>query len=270
MGDQMPTLILSFQGLDAEEGHIEAFAGIESAAGIARSLTLVAHYAATGAVRYRFPFDNTVKLYLEATEPGSFNWKLVLAVGGPLALGLSTNAIYDLSKLVFSKAIGEEPAGLCEDVNRLNKEKSGDIDALVEAVEPALKKGHYGIGETASKIVIREETKREVIVTFDKKSKQYLLDSEKDDDSAQDVSISALNVNDRTGRAFFLDLRRTIPFKISRDADAKTIIVLSRALDRYANKHPAPINIVFTPIRAIDGRLKRIIVHSAEDITESD
>jgi hypothetical protein len=190
----MPTLILSFQGLDAEEGHIEAFAGIESAAGIARSLTLVAHYAATGAVRYRFPFDDTVKLYLEATEPGSFNWKLVLAVGGPLALGLSTNAIYDLSKLVFSKAIGEEPAGLCEDVNRLNKEKSGDIDALVEAVEPALKKGHYGIGETASKIVIREETKREVIVTFDKRSKQYLLDSEKDDDSSQDVSISALNV----------------------------------------------------------------------------
>lgn len=64
---------ISFRGLDADRGHIEALAGIESAAGIARALTLIGHYAATGSVRHRFPFDDTVKFYLEGTEEGSFN-----------------------------------------------------------------------------------------------------------------------------------------------------------------------------------------------------
>jgi hypothetical protein len=266
----MASLIISFQGLDAERGHVEAFAGIESAAGIARSLTLIAHYAATGKVRYRFPFDEAVKLYLEGTESGSFNWKVTLQCAGALALGLSTNAIYDLSKLVLTKAIGEEPTELSHEVSQLNKDRSGDIDALVEAVEPALKKGHYGIGETATKIVISTETKQQVVVTFDKSSKQYLLDSEKDDVTEQDVSISAVNANDRTGRAYFLDLKRTIPFTISRDAGDDTIVVLSRGLNRYVNKNPAPTRIRFTPIRAIDGRLKRIIVHGAADVGEAE
>jgi hypothetical protein len=264
----MSALIISFQGLDADLGHIEAYAGIESAAGIARSLTLIAHYAATGSVRSRFPFDDTVKLFLEGTEPGSFNWKVVLTTAGALALGLSTNAIYDLTKLVLVKAIGGEPTQLSDEVKQLNERRSGDIDALVEAVEPALKKGHYGIGETASRIVIKEESRRTVIVEFDRTSKQYLLDNLKDDVTEQDVSVSALNVNDRTGRAYFLDLRRTIPFTISRDADSETMIVLSRGLDRYANKYPAPIRLIYTPIKAIDGRLKRIIIHRAIDVSE--
>lgn len=39
----MDDLIISFQGLDADNGHIEAFAGIESAAGLARTFTLIGH-----------------------------------------------------------------------------------------------------------------------------------------------------------------------------------------------------------------------------------
>jgi hypothetical protein len=264
---EMADLIISFDGLDADQNHLDAYSGIESAAGLARALTLVAHYAATGTIRHRFPFDDSVKIYLEGTEDGSFNWRLKV-VAGTLALGLGTNAIYDLTKLVFTRAIGGEPVGISRDVSELNEAKSGDIDALVEAVEPALKKGHYGIGETATKIIIRSESKKEVIVTFDRSSKQYLVDSVKADQTDQDVSISALNANDRTGRAFFLDLKRTIPFTVSREADASTLAVLSSGLDQYVNKNPAPIRIRFTPIEAVDGRLKRVIIYAAEDISE--
>ena len=153
----MDGLTISFRGLDADQGHLEAFAGIESAAGIARALTLIAHYAATGEVRRRFPFDETVRFYLEGTEEGSFNWKFG-ATAGALALGLATNGVYDLAKLTIGKAIGEEPAGLSKQVDHINETKGGDIDALVEAIEPALKKAHYGIDETAKEIVIEETT----------------------------------------------------------------------------------------------------------------
>lgn len=266
----MDGLTVSFRGLDADNGHIEAYSGIESAAGIARALTLIAHYAATGVVRHRFPFDETVRFYLEDTEEGSFNWKFAVSVGGSLALGIAGNGIYDLTKLAMAKAIGEEPTELSKQVESINEGRSGDIDALVEAIEPALKKAHYGIGETAHEIVIEETNTKRVIVKFDRGSKSYLQDSMEGDDDVQDVAISALNVNDRTGRAYFLDLKRTIPFRVSKDADPKTISVLSAAIDRYANKLPAPIQITFSRVEAVDGRLKRIIILKAKDISDEE
>lgn len=265
----MSDLIISFRGLDADNGRIEAFAGIESAAGLARTFTLIGHYASTGVVRHRFPFDDGVQFYLESTEPGSFNWRIKV-VAGTLAMGLTTNGIYDLIKLVTTRAIGEEPSSISQPIQNLNERKSGDIDALIEAVEPALKKAHYGIGETAHQIILQEGSSRKIIVTFDSSSKNYLLDSVEGDDSAQDVAISALNVNDRTGRAYFLDLKRTIPFRVSKDADPKTISILSASLDRYANKNPAPTRIYFTRVEAVDERLKRVIIFKAEDVSDAE
>jgi hypothetical protein len=265
----MSEIVISFQGLDADEGHVEAFAGIESAAGLARAFTLIGHYASTGVVRHRFPFDDGVKFYLEHTEAGSFNWRVKM-LAGSLALGLTTNGVYDLIKLVATRAVGEEPHNLSDEVKAINERKSGDIDALVEAVEPALKKAHYGIGETAKRIVIEEQSSKKIIVTFDQSSKNYLLDNIDADDSEQDVSVSALNVNDRTGRAYFLDLKRTIPFRISRDADPKTIGILSAALDRYANRKGTPTRIYFSRVEAIDGRLKRIVIFKAEDVSDAE
>jgi len=266
----MEQIVISFRGRDADNGHIDAFAGIESAAGIARALTLIGHYVATGTVRHRFPFDPKVQFFLEGTEEGSFNWTIALSVAGSLALGLTTNAIYDIAKVAFNRAIGEEPASISEQVNQLDRRRSGDIDALIEVVEPALKKAHYGIGETANKIVIQKKRSKENLVEFNFESKSYLNDSVEGDDDIQDVSISALNVNDKTGRAYFLDLGRTVPFRVSKDADPDTMTVLSKGLDRYANNNVAPIQISFVRVEAVDGRLKKVIIFKAVDISEEE
>ena len=265
----MDDLIISFRGLDADNGHVEAFAGIESAAGLARALTLIGHYAATGTVRHRFPFDQGVRFYLEVTEPGSLNWRLKV-IAGPLALGLTTSVLYDVIKLVTARAIGEDNIVVSQQVEQLNETRGGDIEALVEAVEPALKKAHYGVGGTAREIVIEEKTSKKVVIKFDETSKKYLLDNVQGDEDAQDVSISALNVNDRTGRAYFLDLKRTVPFKVARDAHPNTMAILSGSLDRYANKNPAPTRIVFNRVESVDERLKRIIMLKADDVSRGD
>jgi hypothetical protein len=264
-------LTVSFQGLDADNHHIEAYSGIESAAGLARTLTLIAHYAATGVVRHRWPFSDNAQVFLEGTEDGSFNWKMALTVvGAPLAIGLSTNAIYDLTKLVLVRAIGEEHAPQNQQIIELSEKKSGDIDALVEAVEPALKKAHYGIDQTATKITISDTTTKSVVVEFDGKSKSYLMDNVDGGLSEQDVSVSSLNANDRTGRAYFLDLKRTIPFRVDRDAAPGTMAVLSASLDQYVNRNPAPVRLYFKRIETTDGRLKRVEIHRAEDVSDDD
>lgn len=263
-------LIVSFQGLDADHHRIEALSGIESAAGIARALTLIAHYAATGVVRHRYPFSDRAQVFLEGTEEGSFNWKVAVAIAGTLAVGIAENAVYDLTKTVVLRAIGDDHEPDDRDVKALAERRSGDIDALVEAVEPALKKAHYGIGQTASKIVIKETHTTEIIVKFDERSKAYLLDNIDGELGEQDVSVSSLNVNDRTGRAYFLDLKRTIPFRIAKDAAPGTMSIISASLDGYANKNPAPVRLTFKRIEATDGRLKRVEVYRAQDVSDAD
>ncbi len=182
--------MISFQGLDADRHIIEAYSGTESAAGIARVLTLITHFAATGTVRQRFPFSDSAQVYLKGTEDGSFNWKMVATVSGALALGVSGNALYDLTKAVISSALGEHYKTSNSEVSEVVYRKLGDFDALVEAVEPALKKAHYGVGQTASRIVIREKNEREVVIELNEKSKSYLTDSVNGGSSEQDVSIS--------------------------------------------------------------------------------
>jgi hypothetical protein len=266
----MADLIVTFDGLDARDGHLEAFAGIESMAGIARALTLIAHYAATGEVRHRFPFTDELRFYLEDTEEGSFKWRLKLviaaALASPLINDLTHDAIYDIIKTVATRCIGQEPSTVSPEIKALDRTEGGNINALIEAIEPALKKGHYGVGETTRKITIKEEHSTTVIVTFDNESKQYLTQDVPGDDDVQQVSISALNANDRTGRAYFLDLHRTVPFRVSRDAREGTMAVLSASLDAYVNEDPAPVQISFERIESADGRLKRIIIFGAKDV----
>lgn len=266
----MSDLIVTFEGLDARRGHIEAFSGIESMAGVARALTLIAHYAATGEVRHRFPFTDDLRFYLEDTEEGSFKWRLKLAIAAglasPLAISMGHSAVYDIAKTVLTRCIGGEPERVSPEVKDLDRTRGGDINALIEAIEPALKKGHYGIGETTQTITISEEHKTTYVVRFDSSSKDYLYQSIEGDDDSQQVSISALNANDRTGRAYFLDLRRTIPFRVSRDARPDTLAVLSASLDAYVNKDPAPVEIAFERIEAADGRLKRIVIYGAKNV----
>lgn len=260
-------LTISFQGLDADDHRIEAYSGIESAAGIARAITLIAHFAVTGKVRHRFPFSPDAQVYLEGTEDGSFNWKMAAPIAGALALGITGNALYDLTKAAISSAIGEAYEASDPDVRAVIRTRSGEFDALVEAIEPALKKAHHGVGETAERIIISERSEREVIIELNDRSKSFMLDSVTGDLSQQDVSVSSLNVNDRTGRAYFLDLRRTIPFRISGDAATGTLPTISASLDGYANRQPAPIRLYFRRIETTDGRLKRVEVYRAEDVS---
>ena len=85
----------------------------------------------------------------------------------------------------------------------------------------------------------------------------------------QDVSVGALNVNSRNGRVFFHDLGRTVPFYVPRDAEPRTIPILSRYLTQYAEKTGATVNIRFRRVRYADERLKRIIIYDCYSIRDA-
>src|SRR3546814_14938400 len=116
---------------------------------------------------------------------------------------------------------------------------------------------HTIIGQGAKNVtIIRGDNN---IVHMNKKTKEYVQSSIIDEQlSIQDLSIGSFNANAGTGRAYFTDLGRTVPFHISRHAEPQTKRVLSRSLDWYANMRPSDVEVHFHKIFSQDGRLKRI------------
>jgi hypothetical protein len=254
-------LEISFTGLEARQHHIEANEGLESLAGLAHAATLIAHFVATGTVRQRQPYDDRLRFFFEDTRPGSLT--VLLALGGTIATGAAGSALYEVLKAVWKKATGTGEDGNLEVGDRIYR--SGDLDALTEAVTPSLLRGHSWINHHEQQISIK--TDHQIIVDFNQRTKEYLKDEiVEEGESTQDVSVAALNVNSKYGRVYFLDLGRTIPFRVDKNANGRTISNLSRYLTQYADNTGATVSILFKKIFHIDGRLKRIVIYDCYGI----
>lgn len=256
-------LEITFSGLEAQKNHIEADEGLESLAGMAHAATLVAHFVATGKIRQRTPYDNRLRFFFQDTRPGSLT--ALLELGGALAIGVAGNAVYDVLKATWQRAIGIGEEGDLE--TEAANYRSGDLDALADALSPSLLRGHSWIDHPQQIIKIR--TGRQIISEFNQLTKRHLKEEIFEDDvNNQDVSVAALNVNARTGRVFFFNLGRTIPFRVPKDANGQTIPNLSIYLTKYAEKNPKRVNIEFQKISRLDGTLKRILIKNCKEIDE--
>eukprot|EP01037_Dinobryon_pediforme_P017870 gene17870-18099_t len=89
----------------------------------------------------------------DGTKPGSFETLYEIAydaavIGGPVAAGLASgvagNLLTDLLKTVYRRVTGSAEPETPESVSELEANRAGDVAALVDAVEPAVRLGHNG------------------------------------------------------------------------------------------------------------------------------
>ena len=100
-------LVVKFTGQAADQHLLPAFEGSQSLEGISRTLVLVSHYIATGTVRKRYPFDSPIRVYIKATQPGSFdsvfslltdpNTALTTTALGAAGVAVGTTLVLDLT-----------------------------------------------------------------------------------------------------------------------------------------------------------------------------
>lgn len=256
-------LEIKFTGAEARYHHIDANDGLESLAGLAHASTLVAHFVVTNTIRQRKPYDDRLRFYLQETRPGSLT--ALLSLGGDLAMGAAGNLVYDVIKAVWKRATGTGVDGDVAAGDRLYR--AGDIDALTEAVSPSLLKGHAWIGAPEKRITIRAG--RELLAEFNGHTKDHLQNEIFAEGlSVQDVSIAALNVNSRHGRAYLFDIGRTVPFRVDREAAGRTIPTLARFLSEYAERNAATVSIRFQKVLHVGGRVKRLVIYDCFEMDE--
>ena len=268
--------VAKFTGGVAEQHKLPAYEAGKSMEGIARSLTMTNHYLFTGELRHRYPFDQSLQVFLRPSRAGSFesvfefyvnNEQAINATLGTVSLGLVANFATDFFKLVYSKAIGKKGKPDTELVKKLAKDREGDVAAVVEAVTPAALRAHTVIGNGCSGISIINGDNN--VIIMDSQSKRFLEETHKDyTDIVAAGVVSAFNANNKTGRAYIYEEARTIPFKLEPNVDEKTLGAIAVSLSSYISRIPADVNILFWRQLAYDGTIKQLVVRRVRKLED--
>jgi hypothetical protein len=255
---------IKFVGEEAEEHRLEAYDGIKSLDGIIRVARIATHYAATGEVRFRAPYTDLLDTHISITQEGSFEMLFEQVSKITHGAAHAKRKADALLNRVIRRGTGQaEHENLAVDDEVI---PSGDIEAMVEAAEGGLKSAHRWITSGNKRIYVNDDQGE---VELNSETRTYVEDVEMGQEVTRDVSVAALNVNNRTGRVYLHDEGRTVPFLIHRQAEGRTITTLSTFLDEYAHKTGATVNIRYRPMVHIDGRIKRIIIFDCFEIGDA-
>jgi hypothetical protein len=253
-----------FEGGEADEHRLEAYEGIKSIDGLVRVARIATHYAATGEVRFRAPYTDQLEVHLTVTQAGSFEllFEQISNMGeGAQQAKAKANALIDR---ILRRGTGQaeyEPLAI-------NGENipPGDIEAMVEASEGGIKSAHRWISSGQKTIRVNDNERG---VDLDIDTRNYVETTDIGQEITRDVSVAALNVNNRTGRVYLHDEGRTVAFLVHRNAENRTITNLSSYLDEYAHKTGATVNIRYRPVTHLDGRVTRLIIFDCFDIQDA-
>jgi len=267
-------LIVKFEGGVAEQHRLPAYQGSKSFYGITRSTLITLNYLAEAKVRRREFSSNAFNLNLVAHQPGSFEavYEIIanmdaMTVAGTLGGGVAGNFLTDFIKSIFRRSVGQSADDEIEQLESEGKLNSGDLSALQDAIEPAIKEAHSVINHGAGQILIINGDRN--IVNLNQATKEYVWNSHHDNEpNAKLFSIASYNANSKSGRAFDYDLGKTLPFTISEEADRETFSTVLGSMTSYTFKRlgdnlPSGIALRYTSVVSNDGRVKKLIIEKA-------
>jgi hypothetical protein len=255
---------VSFRGDMADQHSLPAYEAAQSIEGITRSLVLIGNYLAEGKVRKKYPYSERLVLEWKAIQPGSFEtligmgleyehiaeWLKTLGifVAGGVATGTSkviSDFVSDTIKRTLKKRVGQAYTAETPQLQELENKKSGDLDAVMDAILPSAKKSHTVVGQGATNILVIYGDNN--IVKFDGSTKEYLKSPRMERDlRTKLVSVGSFNVNTQYGRVYDFELGRTIAFIIDREASSRTMEKLGLSLAKYSGDRDAgKINIQY-------------------------
>ncbi|MBC6718687.1 hypothetical protein H9Q09_21120 [Aurantimonas sp. DM33-3] len=269
--------IVKFEGDLADSHRIPAYDGTSSLHGITRSILIPANYLVEGRVRKRRFEPTDMQLNVIATRPGSFEtvYELIVNPAGMAILagiGIATSDSIkaftkDFIQSVIDRATGRRAKETIEQKELTGAINPGDLNALVEAVEPALKEAHRTISRGATQILIIQGDNN--TIRLDSETKQYVNSTiEEDTLRAKIVSVAGYYTTSRYGRAFDFEEGRTIPFELNTDADRETVEAIFQSMRDYAFSRlgddlRSAIAIKYRALVSTDGRLKKMKVLKA-------
>ena len=266
-------IVAKYEGMDADQNQLPAIEVGESLTGIGRSLVIMSNYLAEGRIRKRAPYPQLSRVYLRPLKPGSVDAVFqvfidpqhLLTLGQWAASGIVGGVAFLLFRSVWNRAVGSAFGSDHNDLKGLFDGRRGDIDALVDAIEPALREAHRPI--TIGAINININHGKQKIVQFNPSTKRFVETKIKKPD-LEDVELStaSYNANTRYGRVFDFTLGRTVAFTLHRDATSGSVDVVTESLRTYATTGQGRMIATLKRTQDLDGRDKHYTIFSARNL----
>lgn len=261
---------LKLTGDLADKHMFEGYDGYTGLAGFARTLTLVAHYAETGAIRQKGDFAGRHAVIASAPMPGSLIADFIVNIAnepakvfGNTAAQVSANEIVKkITQRIFAHNLGEPIDYELLDI--LGEKSRGNLETLAAVAEAPIRQTHAMIGAGAKRAEIISGAN--VIETLDQSTKDYvLLDYYDDEVECKNVNIFSFDANSGYGRLFDFELNRSMPFTMVKENVFKFRQVFSWGLDQYTRRTGNLVNVCFSKTMLMDGRAKRYhITHASK------
>jgi hypothetical protein len=257
---------IKFEGAEADENRLEAYEGIKSIEGLIRVARIATHYAATGEVRFRAPYTDLLEAQISQIQNGSF--EMLFDYASRIVNAAQSFEAKEKAEALFSFLVRRGTGQTDEEELTVDDEiiPSGDIAAMSEAAESALKASHRWIDRGEKTITVFDGDDS---TTLDLDTKEYVEEEVIGDEATRDVRVAAINVNSKNGRVFLLDEHRTVPFIVHKDAAPRTVTNLSNYIPKYAKKTNETVNIRYRPVRHIDERIKRLIIFDCFEVDDA-
>lgn len=265
-----------FEGLDSDQHQLPAIEAGESLTGIGRSLVIMSNYLAEGRIRKRAPYPHLARVYLQPLRPGSLDAifqvvidpQYLLTIGEWAGSAIVGGLALSMFNRVFNRAVGEKIVAEDNELSKLFDGRSGDLDALVDAIEPALKEAHRPINIGAINININSGTQK--IVQFNPATKRYVETKIRSPDFEDvELSTASYNANTRYGRVFDFSLGRTVAFTLAKDTEPESVRVVTESLQTYATTGRSRFTATLRRTQALDGRDQHYYIISARKFTPS-
>jgi hypothetical protein len=273
-------LNVKFNGGLADNHELPAYLGSESLVGISRSVLIVSSYLTEGQIRRRRLESLPTDLRLKSIQRGSFEtvfeWIVPAApylVGGGLTIagGVLANLATDMLKRVYQRAVGaREDDEIGEHAAELIDSRSGDIDALVQAVEPSVRLFHNVINNGVININVGKTGGDYSIGNFNSKTKNYVNTNIFNEEvRVKRFSISRFNSNSGEGGAFDFSEGRVVPFQLDQSADPQSLEAILQSFGNYARVKVvgadlnSTVALKYDSVDSGSGRTKKIIVYQA-------
>ena len=190
-----------------------------------------------------------------------------LVLGG-WAVNAATPYVNALIGYVFNSALGAARAIPVRAMKYFKHLREDDLQKVIHRIEPPLTRGHAAIGKTATTISLR--AKNTDLAIMDAMTKSYLEARLKDEFYILDTNVTSFNILTGNGRLYYPDEDRTVPFSVSTTPFAGTQNTLIESMQQYNAGRCGIVRMTAQRVETKEGRLKKLIVASADEIPQAD
>ncbi|MFY0610701.1 MAG: hypothetical protein JXQ99_04170 [Hyphomicrobiaceae bacterium] len=271
-------IVVKFDGQLAKDHVLPAYEAGLAIANIARAISIPAAYLEGMRVQKKNVSARYFQLNLTTQREGSYeavyqfvmNAALLGSLGQAVGINITADFVKQFVYTVINRAVGRAGDSGIEALEQSESLNPGDLAALGDAIEPALRESHRIIGNGAGSITIIGSHNN---IVFDSRTKSHLNTSVTDDTvRVREFSVASFNANTGNGRVFDFEEGRTIFFELDRDADAQTIQLLTQSMSNYAisrrlgDEMSSRVALVYDTVEDVNGHTKKLTVFEARPI----